>query len=282
VNVLCLQPLGGLGNRLRTIASTLALARRSGHRVDVWWRAAGGLRAEFLDLFRQPDAFELVRGSPRLRLALRTRQATALRRTAAWALNRLAGVDYAVFDEDFPEAVWPGTLDLAGAIRGKRRVYLETCQPFGDAAQEYRHFHLAEDLRQRVEDLAARFGRTLGVHVRRTDNAVAVAESPLGAFFAAVDLELERGRDSLFLSTDDPAVEEAFRERYGARVLTLGEKVLARDSVDGARDAAVDLFALARTQKVIGSYWSSFSDVAAHLGGIPLEIMRREAGARRA
>jgi hypothetical protein len=41
-----------------------------------------------------------------------------------------------------------------------------------------------------------------------------------------------------------------------------------RDSADGVVQAAVELYALSRTQRVYGSYWSSFSHTAAHIGGI--------------
>lgn len=49
----------------------------------------------------------------------------------------------------------------------------------------------------------------------------------------------------------------------------------ARQDENGIADAVVDLFILSRTQRLYGSYWSSFSEVAAQIGNIPLEIVRK-------
>ncbi len=47
---------------------------------------------------------------------------------------------------------------------------------------------------------------------------------------------------------------------------------ISRNSEDGIIQAACELFALANTQKIIGSYWSSFGEIAARLGNIDIEI----------
>ena len=54
------------------------------------------------------------------------------------------------------------------------------------------------------------------------------------------------------------------RETFKGR--TLAQEAFSID------EAVVDLFCLAHTRRVIGSYWSSFSDMAAEISGIPLEI----------
>ncbi len=43
---------------------------------------------------------------------------------------------------------------------------------------------------------------------------------------------------------------------------------VARDDPAAMEDAVVDLYALSRCRKIIGSYWSSFTDTAAELGSI--------------
>ena len=42
----------------------------------------------------------------------------------------------------------------------------------------------------------------------------------------------------------------------------------------GIQDAVIDLYSLANCRKLIGSYWSSFSEVAAQLRGIELVIAK--------
>lgn len=53
--------------------------------------------------------------------------------------------------------------------------------------------------------------------------------------------------------------------------------VIDRNSVQGMHDAMIDLFSLAATDKILGSYWSSFTDVAASMRGIPKVIVGEDA-----
>ena len=40
------------------------------------------------------------------------------------------------------------------------------------------------------------------------------------------------------------------------------------------REGVADMYTLARTQKIYGSFQSSFSNIAAQLGRVPLEILK--------
>ena len=51
---------------------------------------------------------------------------------------------------------------------------------------------------------------------------------------------------------------------------------LTRDSLDGMKMAVAELFALSRTSKIIGSYYSSYSQIAAELGNIAIEYVRNK------
>lgn len=42
----------------------------------------------------------------------------------------------------------------------------------------------------------------------------------------------------------------------------------------GNKEGITDMYTLARTQKIYGSFQSSFSDMAAQIGGVPLEILK--------
>ncbi len=45
-------------------------------------------------------------------------------------------------------------------------------------------------------------------------------------------------------------------------------------SLEGIREGVADMYTLARTQKIYGSFQSSFSNIAAQLGRVPLEILK--------
>jgi hypothetical protein len=53
-----------------------------------------------------------------------------------------------------------------------------------------------------------------------------------------------------------------------------------RNLQKGIQDAVVDMYCLAGCQKIIGSYFSSFSEVAAQINGIELNQIYQETAAR--
>lgn len=136
-----------------------------------------------------------------------------------------------------------------------------------------RCFRPLPELRDHIAGISSQYTpRTLGVHVRRTDNVTAIRRSPLIAFRRRIDRLLDDGMaDTLFLCTDSDEVRRYFRETYGRRVLTRQIEV-HRDTLQGMRDAVIDLWCLALTSRILGSYYSSFSEIAAELTGVPFEV----------
>lgn len=117
--------------------------------------------------------------------------------------------------------------------------------------------------------------KSVGVHVRRTDNHFAVMHSPLALFHEALEA---RGDRSVFLATDDAALEAAFAGRWRAATApkrTAVDGVANRTCSLGVQDALVDVLSLAACDEVLGSYWSSFSRVAALWRDRPLTVVFR-------
>ena len=110
----------------------------------------------------------------------------------------------------------------------------------------------------------------VGVHIRRGDHNLAQERSPTAAFIERMAAEDAAVR--FFLATDSPAEEHALSIHFPNRIIT-ASKAFGRDSTAGMRGAVVDLYALARTSRLLGSYWSSFSETAAEIGGITLEVI---------
>jgi hypothetical protein len=144
-------------------------------------------------------------------------------------------------------------------------------------------------IRAKVEGLTASFGpHTVGVHIRRGDAlehtrmASEVRRSTDAAFMAHMDAELvAEPRTNFFLATDSAATEERFRERYGEAIIVNRDKrfvpSLRLQPKDNQRDAVIDMFALARTQKILGNNFSSFSQMAAMIGGIRFQRVLEDA-----
>jgi hypothetical protein len=276
VGPLVVEPFAGLGNRMRVVASAVVLAAAVKRPLEIYWIRRSDLNASFDDLFERSSAFRLFDGLGRLEWTRRTHQTNPGRRLAATIANRLAGVSCCIGENDFPR-IWRGEIDLMALARRERRLYIKTCEELGPTDGAFALFKPIPPLQRRIDSVTSRFTpRTIGVHVRGTDHPTARIESPLEAFFEEMDAELALDpQTSFFLCTDEPSVEHDFNARYPGRILTHSPKALARSSQAAIEDAVIDLFSLSRTQKILGSHRSSFSDVAARVGKLPMEVVRR-------
>ena len=112
------------------------------------------------------------------------------------------------------------------------------------------------------------------MHIRRTDNLASIRQSPIELFYQKLDEEIkEDDKVAIYLATDSEEVKREMKERYGDRIFCSGKKA-DRGSLEGIREGITDMYTLARTQKIYGSFQSSFSDMAAQIGGTPLEILK--------
>ena len=112
------------------------------------------------------------------------------------------------------------------------------------------------------------------MHIRRTDNEKSWHVSPLSAFVREMQAALAEDPEvTFYLATDDEGVREHLCVLFPGRILTQAG-ASTRSTREGMEAAVVDLFVLSKTCRLIGSYWSSFTDTAAELGNLPLTIAR--------
>lgn len=269
--MITVEPIGGLGNRMRAVESGIALGRELGCAVRVIWTRTPDFGCAFRALFSPIAGVPVIergRWQNRALRRLELRLGCYSRDIRQAEMDRLrAGA------RDREQPVPGGPLFDFRALRSERSTLLVTCDGFHDFAGGFAHFVPVDALRQAVAAQRARFGpRTLGVHVRRTDH-LARLRSPLEAFVERMESERAAQPDtSFYLATDAPEVEAELRRRFGADVLSR-PGCLDRSRPAAASDAVIDLWTLAGTEKILGSYFSSFSETAASVGGIPLEII---------
>ncbi len=159
---------------------------------------------------------------------------------------------------------------LSEIVKQYKKVYINTgfyIHPYSTA--HIQRLRPIPELQSQIDATVARFPKNIiGVHVRRRDNTWSKDVSTDAAFIKA----MEQYPDATFyIATDDEEVKWRLREAFKERTLTQ-ETDGRRDNAFSIGDAVVDLFCLAHTKRVIGSYWSSFSDMAAEIGNIPLEV----------
>lgn len=76
-----------------------------------------------------------------------------------------------------------------------------------------------------------------------------------------------------YLASDDDHVKDILEEKFPDSIITIREDV-DRNTLEGMKFAVVDLFCLSKTQKIIGSVFSSYSQIAAELGNIEIEYAK--------
>lgn len=99
--------------------------------------------------------------------------------------------------------------------------------------------------------------------------------SPTEAFVARIEAAIASDEaDTVFVATDDPAEEDVLRRAFPGRILSYPKRSLDRASPEAIQDALVDLYCLASTDKLLASYWSTFSETAVQIGAIPVDIVK--------
>lgn len=268
-------PAGGLANRMRAMAASYTLARKVGVEMKAVWFRDWALNAPFHALFepiqqeglsiRDASFFDYVTLDrprrknlfvPRLyqrmmfRDALYEARITPLRMQhfdfEAWF--RQGGIYLASYTDFYPY-----DYDLL------RKLFVPL-----------------PDVWRQIDAFAEGFSsHTIGVHIRRTDNKASILQSPTELFVDAIDKEVEQNDDTvIFLATDSEAIKDEMRSRYGRRLLTAGDEA-DRNSITGIKGGVVDMYTLARTNRIYGSFQSSFSELASQIGGIEVHVLRK-------
>lgn len=252
--MLIIQPIGGLCNRMRAINSAMVLAKKQGKKLKVIWNVNPELGCPFEELFEPTDAFTVMNIHSKWNLIKLFYQFTRKR----------IGNDDIRANRDSSGLTDEFTKTLDGPL------YIATEEHFFEC-HDYSAFVPTAEIAARIDTLTGAFGsHNVGVHIRRTDNKPAIGKSSTQAFIDSMQKEISLFPNTKFyLATDDLSEEENLRRLFPDRIISNETRDLSRDSITGIKDALLDLQCLARTDKIIGSYFSSFTDIAADWNGIP-------------
>lgn len=272
--------IAGLCNRMRALDSALALGRAVDTSVTIVWTLDDSCNCRFGELFEPlPGVAEVstrdthgeVLQMPRLaRISKRLR---GMRRTIR---NRMAGIRTlnqkdTVYYTSRPEKL----LSLAA----RHDLYIDTFERFFRGPANFEGFRPVAEIRDRV----ARFGldgkSSIGVHVRRGDNDNSRQFSPIEGFVEKMRAAVEADASTTFyLASDCLDVAEFMEHEFPGRIARQTDKNYARSEAAGIQQALVDLYCLSSCRRIIGSFCSSFTDVASELGRIPLDVVYRSSG----
>lgn len=260
--MIIIQPSGGLCNRMRVINSAYILAQKKNCKLLVLWKMCDELNCPFEELFLPPTEFNIINFKSNFNIKKLFYQYTAKQRFQ---------------NADIEQNKTDGVLHTDFFDRLSSSSYIFTWEHFYPA-EDYHLFVPTNSLLKRIDNIAKNFGEySVGVHIRRTDNTWAIANSKSDEFSVAIRKELEQFPNAKFyIATDDITEEERLRKEFGSAIISNTSKTLARDSIEGMHDALIDLYCLSKTNKILGSFYSSFTDIAADMRGIPKIVVGKE------
>ncbi len=268
-------PSGGLGNRLRAVASAYHLSMCTGVKLRIYWFQDWALHAPFHSLFQPSPLLDLTEGSwPTAMLYDRPRRRNFFlpKIYQRWRFTQR-------IDEQQVTPLKQQGFDFEAWASGKRS-YMSCYQDFGlfpDALYS-ELFHPVEAIERVIAHNMSLLGSAppIGIHIRRTDNLEATRRSPLQLFIDQIRALLaERPDQRFYLATDDEPTKQQLRQRFGQAIVTADSKA-ERGTVEGIQAAVAEMFTLARTRCIYGTADSSFSVIASRIGEKPLHILEKK------
>jgi hypothetical protein len=283
---LVVRPEMGLANRMRCVISSQAIAKQNRLRLLMLWEPTNGFSDDdWDDLFtdrieriteeqyqehiatgplRLSDWFDYVTGHG-LQPKGDFEPATALKNIRSRGM---------VIDHGFNSVISVLRSANVPGMRPCRRMERKMTRSIGihpeilNTVNRYSREHLS--------------GReVIGLHIRRGDavlgnNRAKYLNSSDEAFSKLIKENLERNPGLFFyLATDCKQTEEKFMRQFPEKIICYPKSFvpsLPFMPKGGQIDALVEILLLSRTSRIIGTNWSSFSRMAAGIGGIKLQI----------
>lgn len=259
-------PVGGLANRMRMIDSSLRLSKKINAKYKIYWIKDAGLNCSFGKIWNPIVGVQDVQDLKKTDLLFKLRRKFLLIRKGLNILERL-NLLKVISDQEFQ-----GYFDLQYDFEDLKKykwVIIRSCSAFfpSSSRTEYEEFVLNDNIKQILTDEIRKFpSQTIGIHIRRTDNFDAILGSPLDSFIQLMNGLLQDNQNTFFyVASDDSEVKNKMKNHFLDHVI-LPQGVLTRDSEAGIIQAIVEMYALAETSKIYGSYYSSYSELAAAIG----------------
>jgi hypothetical protein len=248
------EACAGLGNRIRAFASAMAAASDLSRNLIFTWSAKPN---EFFGRFQDIFATEFL---------------------PPWVIeNPGLTIQFTkdIQKEVLSQADWDA---LVAARQPTQEIVIKSHGQFYSRNQA-KFLQMLRSLRPNVNLYKLLFGAIgpvnlkdfVGVHIRRTDNQKSIQSSPTPAFVVA--MQAYPPTQKFYVATDDAFEREFLVHTFGPERIKFAAENLERNSHFGAMDSNVDFLALSMCREILGSVGSSFSEMAAAYGTIPLRLV---------
>ena len=277
--MIIVEPCAGLGNRFLGMASAYHWAKQTGDELTVLWKTERVMGAVNEAVFSLPEDIKIIHAKDfgykdkpfsTLKYQLLEKK---LRKKADYFSD--VGTTYDLF-------VKKGNAYYEEVMKNNDLKFIRAFSQFHDFNGIERPLEFIKPVKY-VSDKADAVienidsASNIGVHIRRTDNQVCINNSPIEVFIDAMEKEIENdSRATFYIASDDLETILELKKRFGERVYYMSEKNFERDSDKGIADAFAELICLSHSKKIIGSFYSTYSRIAAMLSGIELEVVKKD------
>lgn len=266
--MIALVPVGGLANRMRAISSAVSLS--GGDELQIYWFKDAGLNCTFRQLFQTiPLSYVKVKETHIGHQLLFDRP----RRKNLYIprLFQQMRFDSCLYEDQTQE----NALDYERWKQSHHSVYLASYNQFYKSTIELKDLFVpVKSIQERIDSISEPFtAHTIGVHIRRGDHRIAIEKSPLALFVQMMERKIDEDKQTnFFVASDSETDKNLLIKRFGERIITSCQPA-ERNTVAGMQQAVVDIYALSKTHTILGSFYSSFSEIAAQLGHCKLQMM---------
>lgn len=253
----------GLANRLRGLVSYQALASFLNVPFLLCWTPNWACNCEFQDLF-------CLNG-------IQTLHESDLIQQLDSCIYNTSENYHTIWEQDIK------SYGISWELFQKKIVYyIQELQPIETIQKEINEFSNIHELKQ-----------VYGIHIRMTDNVKGFGINSkfnfekfpeLSSFIKFINRKIiENPRQVFFLATDNKNIEKHLIKKFGDRILVYHKRferqfmfsfhnfklVRRKQRTTSIELALIELLLLSRCKHILGTYWSSYSKLAAIWGGVP-------------
>ncbi|MBI2046540.1 hypothetical protein HYT26_00045 [Candidatus Pacearchaeota archaeon] len=270
----------GLCNRIKCIVSVSRLAEHSGQKMLLHWPTSFTCGARFSDLFDNKIQQISDKEMSKIRKGINFLDCISYNDFInnnkkysifnAWRFVLLPSEVQENFAKVFPE-------------NDGRYIDLEYERIPQDLRKEFlkciKKLVPAKGIRNNLRKFSKKyeFRNIVGVHARRTEFLLNAdgrgGVSSDERFFERMhEILKEKPPTKFFLATDSKETEQNFIREFGDKIIVFTGKNWDKSSKESIQHALIDLLLLARTKHILGTYLSTFTEIAWWLGGCKAKV----------
>ena len=266
-------PIGGLANRIYAITSAIGFCMDNAIRMKVVWFKDWGMGAGFHDLFNLSPDVKYVEIKDAVWGDFYKYAKPRISNFFLPYIYQKLKFDAVYFWHNEHISVEEWYLSHENA----NNFYLFHCRKFYGNNGILNILSPKDSIQKKIDEQVKLLSPyTVGIHIRRTDFAELIKHIPLSVFVEKMQEEIAIHPEvNFYVASDSSEEKEKLVRIFGDRIISV-ENILRRNIKEGIVDALIELYMLAHTRKIYGSFQSTYSSLASEIKGIPLEIIKKD------